>query len=614
MKRLVNSVGRLFSLLWRGLSICREFVGNLIFLILIILILSVFFYDHEKEVPDGAVLVLSLQGDIVEQRTEILLSGRLFGESVQEETLLKDVIDVVDYARDDERIEALMLDMRDMGNVGISKLQDIGAALKRFKDSGKKVFASADYFNQRQYYLAAFADQIYMHPMGGVLLTGFGLYRNYFKSALDKLLIQFHVFRVGTYKSALEPFLRDDMSEYAKESNLSWLNVLWSAYKENVAELRGLTQNNIDDYINNISELLAGSGGDAAKLALGYGLVDSLKTRDEVDEELIRLVGKDEEGKTFKQIQFEEYLDVVQPKRIQTHPEKPKVGVIVAKGIILDGTQPAGKIGGDTLADLIRQARLEENIKALVLRIDSPGGSALASETIRREIELTRKSGKPVVISMSSVAASGGYWIASAGDEIWAAPTTITGSIGIYSAFATFENTLNYLGIHNDGVGTTKLADAFDPARPLNPIVADSMDQIIRHSYQNFIERVSDGRNLSPEDVEKIAQGRVWAGKNAIEIGLLDKFCNLQDATQSAAKIANLKDYDIINVEQPLTAREKIIRRLNRLLTSALNSFWSPTTQPVVRFYNDVGSEIKQILELNDPQGIYSYCLICNIH
>jgi protease-4 len=613
MKRIATSIGRLFALLWRGLSFCRELVGNLIFLVLVILILSIFFYDREKEVPDGAALMLSLQGDIVEEKTETIFSSRLFGEPVRDETLLQDVIDAVDYARDDDRIKALVLDVRDLGNAGISKLLDIGEVLIRFKSSGKRVIACGDYFNQQQYFLAAYADQLYLHPMGGVMLTGFGLYRNHFKSALEKLLIQFHAFRVGTYKSALEPFLRDDMSEDAKEANLAWLNVLWSTYKENVAKRRRLTPAHIDDYVNHIAEHLAEAKGDAAQLALDYGLVDGLKTRDEVHEELIRLVGKDPEGPAFKKTQFDEYLAVVQPRRTQTRTDRSKVGIIVAKGIILDGDQPTGKIGGDTLADLIRQARQDDDIKALVLRIDSPGGSALASETIRREIKVTSESGKPVVVSMSSVAASGGYWIASAGDEIWAAPTTITGSIGIYSAFATFEKSLDYLGIHNDGVGTTQLADAFDPARPLNPVAADSMDQIMKRSYEHFIDRVAEGRNLSPEQVEKIAQGRVWAGKTALELGLVDKFGNLQDATRSAAKLADLKDYDVIYVERPLTAREKLITELNRFLTTAFDNVWRRPDDPLPRIYTDVGSEIKQILELSDPQGIYALCLICTV-
>ncbi|MBT8367366.1 MAG: signal peptide peptidase SppA [Deltaproteobacteria bacterium] len=613
MKSLFKAIRYFLSGFWRGLSICRVIVTNLLFLALIIFLISIILYDAEKDLPDQAALVLSLQGNIVEQKTETMLSNRLFGDTALEEILLKDVIDVIEHAAEDQRVQALVLDLRNLGRAGISKLQDIGAALQRFKTSGKTIYAYGDYFDQHRYYLAAHADQMNMHPMGGILLTGFGIYRNYFKSALEKLLIQLHVFRVGTYKSALEPFLRDDMSEYAKEANLSWLNVLWDIYKANVAQLRGFSPEAIDDYINNMSAHLASTGGDSAQLALDYGLVDALKTRDAVQEDLIRLVGENEEEKTYNQIKFNEYLNAIKPELMQTDPDSSKVGIIVARGIILDGTQPTGRIGGDTLAELVRKARLDDDIKALVLRIDSPGGSALASDIIRREMEITRQSGKPVIVSMGSVAASGGYWIASAADQIWAAPTTITGSIGIYSAFPTFEKSLGSLGIHNDGVGTTRLADAFDTARPINPILADSMEQTIQHSYHSFIHKVSEGRNMAPQDVEKIAQGRVWAGETALELGLVDAIGNLQDAVQSAAEMIDLEDYDVIYVEQSLTAREKMIRRLNRFLTGVFNSIWGHTVPPAVRVYRSIGFELERVMELNDPKGVYAYCLICDV-
>ena len=614
MKSLLKAIRYLLSGFWHGLSIFRVVVGNLLFLALIVFLLSIFLHDGDADLPDQAALVLSLRGDIVEQKSETVLSNRLFGEAAREETLLKDVIGVIDHAGGDRRVQALVLDLRHLGRAAISKLLDIGEALERFKASGKQVYAFGDFFDQRRYYLAAHADQISLHPMGGVLLTGFGLYRNYFKSALEKLLIQFHVFRVGTYKSALEPFLRDSMSEYAKDANLSWLNILWDEYKNKVAQLRDLSPQDIDDYINNGPEHLARVGGDDAQLALDLGLVDALKTRDEVRDDLIRLVGEDEDKKTFKQIEFDEYLTAIQPEFLQTHADRLKVGVIVAQGIILDGSQPTGRIGGDTLADLIRQARRDDEIKAVVLRIDSPGGNALASDIIRRELEITRQSGKPVVVSMGSVAASGGYWIASAADQIWAAQTTITGSIGIYSAFPTFEKSLDYLGVHNDGVGTTRLADAFDTARPLNPILADTMEQMIQHSYSRFIQKVSEGRNMMPEDVEKIAQGRVWAGKTAKELGLVDAIGNLQDAIGSAAEMAALKNYDVIYVKQPLTPREKMIRRLNRFLTGVVSHMGGQPVPRAVRMYEKFGSELEHVMELNDPKGVYAYCLICEIN
>ena len=614
MKSLFKAFRYLIRGFWQVLSACRVIAGNLILLALIVLFISIFFYDGKKDIPNEAALILAPQGDIVIQKTETVLSSRLMGEASQEETLLKDIIDVIDHARDDQRVKVLVLDLQDMGRAATSKLNDIGEALNRFKTGGKTIYAIGDYYGQQQYYLAAHADRLYLHPMGGVALTGFGIYRNYFKSALEKLMIQFHVFRVGTYKSALEPFLRDDMSEFAKEANLSWLSVLWEVYSKNIAEVRGLPPEAIDNYINNISENLSTVQGDTARLALDHGLVDALKTRDEIRAELIALVGQGGAEMTVNQIQFDDYLAAIQPQLKQSREDTAKVGVIVAKGIIKDGVQPAGKIGSETLTDLIRQGRLDDDVKALVLHIDSPGGSALASEIIRREIELTRQSGKPVIASMSSVAASGGYWIASAADEIWAATTTITGSIGIYGAFATFEKSLDYLGVHNDGVGTTRVADAFDTARPLNPIIADSMEQVIKHNYQRFIQTVSEGRNIALQDVEKIAQGRVWSGKSAKALGLVDQFGNLQNAVQSAASMANLEDYDVKYIEQPLTAREKMIKQLNRFIADVTEDISGRVTFPVVRFLQKLGPELEELAELNDPGGVYAYCLVCDVY
>ncbi len=614
MKSIFKFFHYLIRGFWHGLSTFRVIVGNLLLLAVIVLFFSIFFYDGKKDIPDEAALIVSPQGEIVIQRTETVLTSRLMGEASREETLLKDIIDVIEHARDDHRVKVLVLDLDEMGRAATSKLSEIGEALKRFKAGGKPIYATGDYYGQQQYYLAAHADRLYLHPMGGVALTGFGIYRNYFKSALEKLMIQFHVFRVGTYKSALEPFLRNDMSEYAKEANLAWLSVLWETYSRNIAELRGLPHDAIDNYINNISQNLSAVKGDTARLALDHGLVDALKTRDEVRAELIALVGQDEAKMAVNEIQFEDYLADIQPLRERNREDTPKVGVIVAKGVILDGVQPAGKIGSETLTNLIRQARLNEDVKALVLQIDSPGGSALASEIIRREIELTRQSGKPVIASMSSIAASGGYWIASAADEIWAATTTITGSIGIYGAFATFEKSLDYLGVHNDGVGTTRVADALDTARPLNPIIADSIEQVIRHNYQRFVQTVAEGRNIAQQDVEKIAQGRVWSGKSAKALGLVDQFGNLQDAVHSAARMTNLTDYDVTYIEQPLTAREKMIKRLNRFLVEAAKGISDRVTSPAVRFFQKIGPELKELAELNDPQGVYAYCLVCDIY
>jgi protease-4 len=612
MNKTKGKLRRFIRAFWNSVTFTRHFIGNLLFLLVIILLLIIFLFDTAPKVPKGAALILSPSGNIVEQKSGYLPLDLLFGRFA-EETLLKDIVDGIDHAKDDDNIKALVLDLDSMYGAGISKLQEIGAALNRFKQSGKTIIAVGDNFNQSQYYLAAHAEKIYLHPMGHVFLSGYGLYRKYVKSALEKLMVQIHVFRVGTYKSALEPFLRDDMSDEAREANLSWLNDLWHAYKSDVAALRGMDVDRIDGYINGVADYLAKVEGDIAKLALELGFVDALKTRDEVRGELIGLVGEDNKNKTYKHIHLKDYLEIIRPALLPADPRKGKVGVIIAKGLIMDGEQPAGRIGGDTLAELIRQARHNTQIKSVVLRVDSGGGSAFASEIIRKEVELIRRSGKPVVVSMSSAAASGGYWIATSANEIWASPTTLTGSIGIFGAFATFDKTLNHLGINTDGIGTTQLSGSFDPGRPLNPILAAVLQQTIEQGYKRFLERVAKGRKLSLEDVEKAAQGRVWSGKEALTLGLVDKLGNLKDAVQSAARLADLDDFEVVVIKRPLSARERILKKFNRLIFRLSQYTDLSIKRPTVWFYRSVGAELKQILQLNDPQGVYAYCLTCEV-
>jgi protease-4 len=614
-KSFFSGLRRILRLFWDGVSMVRRFVGNLLFLLLVILLLlSLFVFGRGRDVPDGAALIIDPSGYIVEQKAPSMLSGRLFGDEAQTETLLKDLIDAIDYAGDDGRIELLVLDLHKLAGAGPSKLQDIGAALMRFKNSGKQIIAHGDFFTQSQYYLAAHADHLYLSPMGGVGLYGYGVYRTYYRSALEKLRINFHVFRVGTFKSALEPFWRDDMSPDARESNLAWLNELWAYYKTDIAARRNIEPDIVDDYINNFPTHLAKFNGDTARLALDRNLVDAIKTRDEVRRELIDLVGEENDSGTFKQIDLKDYLQIIRPHLNMKNPLSPQVGVIVAKGMILDGDQPAGTIGGDSLADLIRQAREDDRINSLVLRIDTGGGSTFASELIRREIQLTRNSGKPVIISMGSVAASGGYWIATAADEIWASPTTITGSIGIFGAFATFEKSLDSLGIHNDGVGTTKLADAFDPSRPLNPLIKDAWQQMIEHGYDLFIKRVAEGRNMMPEDVEKIAQGRVWSGAAALKLGLVDQLGSLQEAVAAAAGRANLNNYEVSYIKKPLTSREKLIESLNRIFYGVVRDSALNNLPPALTELKDIRNDFKHFQRFNDPQGLYAYCLSCDFN
>ena len=608
---LFKTIGRMVKSFWRGLTVLRQFSVNLIFLIILVAVVSFLLSGFEKKIPGAAALILAPQGIIVEQASGSALAADLFDPSSHSETLLQDLIYAIDHARTDPRVQLIVLDLERLRGGGITKLHDVGTALREFRESGKQILAYGGIFTQQQYYLAAHADRVYLDPMGAVFLTGYGVYRNYYKSALDKLLVRMHVFIVGTFKSALEPFLRDDMSTPAKTANLAWLEDLWGAYRSDMAGLRPLEPEDFDAYINRYPELLAEAGGDSARLALTSGLVDGLKTRNEVEQELIGLVGKSEDGSTFNRIELDEYLGAIGPRPRVSGTGRDQVGVIFARGMILDGVQPAGRIGGDSLAGLIRSARTNPSIRALVLRLDTNGGSAFASEVIRRELEISRSAGIPVVVSMGSAAASGGYWIATAADEIWASPTTLTGSIGIFGAFATFEESLAKIGIHNDGVGTHAFSDAFIASRSMNPELASAMQQLTERGYRLFLEKVVDGRGLSMEAVEKIAEGRVWTGSRAQKIGLVDRLGDLEDAIGSAAQLAGLSDFSVVILDQPLSAREKLIRGLNRMVRSVHRSVDPEPRLESLKVLRDIWIDLTPLLQMNDPNGIYAYCLPC---
>lgn len=551
-----------FTLLWRGLDRARRLTLNLLFLGLLLLLLAWMLRDARPPVPGKAALVVAPSGLLVEQLSGDPVERALMGFLGQgrPETLLKTVVESIESARDDDRIQALYLDLDGVATGGLSKLQRVRRAVTAFKESGKPVIAAADLYTQPQYYLASAADEIYLHRMGMVLLTGYGSYRNYYKQGLDKLGVEANVFRVGEYKSAVEPYLRDDMSPEARESRREWLSKLWEAYKTDVAAQRDLSPEALQEYADGFHRGLAEQGGHAAELARAAGLVDEVVDRDRIRERMIELVGEDEEGETFEQIDYVSYAEAVgPPEREGQH----KIAVVVARGPILDGSQPPGVIGGDSTARLLRQARDDDEVKALVLRVDSPGGSSFASEVIRREVELTRQAGIPVVASMSSVAASGGYWISMSADEIWANPTTITGSIGIYAMAPTFQKTLGKLGIHNDGVGTTGLAGALHPERDLTPEVAQAIQLMIEQGYRDFITRAADGRGKTPEEIDKVARGRVWIGETAQELGLVDRLGDLEAAIEAAAVRADVgDDYRVAYFEKAPDPSRQLLGRL----------------------------------------------------
>lgn len=607
-----------FTGIWTLLNFLRNLVFNIVFIGLVVLVVAALMSDDGKiSVPKDSALVLNLYGDVVIQKQSVEPFDEFMREAFDQreenpEVLLRDILLTIENARQDNRIKAMVLDLHGMGNAGMDKLKQIAMAIEDFKQADKPVYAVGDFYTQGQYYLASHADHLYLNPMGFMFLDGFGRYQTYFKSALEKLKAKTHVFRVGTFKSAVEPVLRDDMSEEAKQANEAWLNSLWTQYKQDIASARGFSVENFDEQISDFMQKFESAGGDFAQYALQNNWVDALKTREEVRLELVELVGKDSSQKGYANIGFEQYLQVVKPVVLMNNGTD-KVGIVVAKGTILNGNQKAGTIGGDSTARLLRKARLDDSIKAVVLQVDSPGGSAFASEVIRQEVKLLQQAGKPVVASMSSMAASGGYWISASADEIWAAPSTITGSIGIFGMFLTYEDTLEWLGIHTDGVGTTEFSGAFSPARTLNPAIGNIFQRSIEHGYEQFIELVSDSRNLSLERVDEIAQGRVWIGETAKTLGLVDQLGYLHDAVQSAAKLANMERYDIQYVERTLTASELFWKELFGSSSSLIaKAITVDSDNRLMNMMQQLVSDYEKIGRLNDPKGMYALCIMCD--
>jgi protease-4 len=602
-----------FGTIWRGIDSARRILLNLLFLAILMAILAVWWMQEPLEVPSRAALVINPKGDIVEQ-----LSGESAQRAIRQamgvaetETLLRDLIEAIELAETDDRIQTLFLNLNGMGSAGLTKLQDLGTSIESFKESGKKVVAVADGYQQWPYYLAATADEVYMDPMGYLILEGFGRFRTYYKEGLDRLEVDYNVFRVGEYKSAVEPFLRNDMSEEAREANLEWLGDLWNAYLDDVSEARGMTSEELSGIVNGYDKFIHQAEGNIAQAAFDAGLVDGLMERNGIRQRMIELVGEDEETHSFHQIDFRSYLDLMESERREDEGEN-VVAVVVAKGSILDGSQPPGNIGGDSTAALIKKARQDDKVKAIVLRVDSGGGSAFASEVIRREFVLAREADKPVVVSMGTVAASGGYWISTASDEIWAHPSTITGSIGIFGMFPTFQRTMStYLGINVDGVGTTPVAGALRVDRKMEPRFAELFQLAIEQGYRDFLERVAEAREMTVEEVDEIARGRVWSGQDAFDQGLIDQLGGLDAAIVSAAEHAKLgDDYSIRYVEKkPKWYRQYLMEMIVAVANWAgpIDSQSGGILESIAQ--NLLPEEFNILQQFNDPRGIYAACL-----
>lgn len=599
--------------IWNGIRAVQSFTLTVLFLLVVALIIASLMKDNTPTMPNAGVLVLNLNGVLVEQtreeEPEIALLQR---DSAQpREILMRQLISALKKATDDGRIKGAILALHDFRGGAPSKLHRLGRALDAFRKSGKKVIATSDSYGQAAYLLAAHSDKILLHPMGSVMLTGYGRFRLYYKALLDKLNITAHVFRVGTFKSAIEPYIRDDMSPAARRANEAFLGDLWQAWLDDVTVARQLAPGALTAYIDNAADVLRAANGDTATAALDAGLVDAVMSRIEqrayLKDAFVDKSGGGGPSAKPANIAYGTYLQATGKAGAASGNV---IAVIVARGSIVDGKAPRGVIGGDTFATLIRQARQDKSVKALVLRVDSGGGSAFASEVIRRELAAAQAAGKPVVASMASVAASGGYWISASADEIWAAPTTITGSIGIFGFVPTFEKSLGAVGIHSDGLGTTPLSGAADLTRGIQPVMADLIQQSIENGYRRFITLVSTARHKTPAEVDAIAQGRVWSGQKALDLGLVDHLGTLDDAIEAAADRAGVDGWRTVYVEKQASYLNRVLSRLLRRIGPGADSGLAAMVRlvaPIGRILDDA----KILVGMNDPQGMYAMCLAC---
>ncbi len=608
-------LGRLFQRLWRILDGLRK-VLHLALLLFLFAIVWAAARHPLPLVPARAALVVRPEGRLVEQLTGSPFDrslGLLTGDH-EPETLVRDVVESIHVAAKDGRILALVLDPSQMSGAGLTKLRAIADAVQEFKKSGKKVLAYSRYASQEQYYLMAQADEAFLEPTGAVGVIGFAAYGLYFRDALDKLGVEVNVFRVGTHKSFTEPYTRQDMSPEDREQTQGWLTPLWQAYAIGVETARKLPAGSVDAYVAEAVPALKAADGDAGRLAEERRLVDGRKTTLEFERLLVGLVGEDHTTHSFNAIGHAEYLAAARPEAALTRHPAGEVAVLVAAGNIVDGERPAGEIGGDSFAEIVRGARYDDDVKAVVIRVDSGGGSMLASEVIRQEIAALKAAGKPVVASFSSVAASGGYYIAMDADEIWATPTTITGSIGVFGLVPTFEKTLAKLGVASDGVATSKLAGAMNLERSLPAEEKELLQTGVAHAYRDFVGRVASARHKTLAEIEQIAEGRVWIAPDAVRFGLVDHLGDLDAAVLAAAKRAKLAPgkYEVTFREKELTWRERLLRELRAEGELAVRGLGLAPTPPaaaaVARAVGAFQRQLRAVAAFNDPRHLYSYC------
>ncbi|MGW9792891.1 signal peptide peptidase SppA [Serratia sp. 121840015-1] len=614
MRTLWQIIAGIFRWTWRLLNFIRELILNLFLVLLILVGVGIYLSFQSSSTstaPARGALMVDLSGVVVDQpsvNNRVRQWGReLLGASSSrlQENSLFDVVDSIRKAKDDKNITGMVLQLNDFAGADQPSLRYIGKALREFRDSGKPIFAIGDSYNQTQYFLASYANKIYLSPQGAVDLHGFATNNLYYKSLLDMLKVTTNIFRVGTYKSAVEPLIRDDMSPAAREADSRWIGGLWQNYLETVAANRQLTPQQLFPGAAGVLSGLQAAGGDTARYALDNKLVDELASRTAIENQLVKTFGWDKQANDFNATSIYDY----QPKPDAN--QGGKIAVVFANGAIMDGPQTPGNVGGDTTAAELRQARLDPAIKAVVFRVNSPGGSVSASEVIRSELAAVRAAGKPVVVSMGGMAASGGYWVSTPADYIIASPSTLTGSIGIFGIINTYEKTLDTLGVHTDGVATSPLADiAVTKALPQE--FSQMMQLNIENGYKNFLDLVAKSRKMTPQQVDQIAQGHVWLGSDAKANGLVDQLGDFDDAVKKAAELAKLQQWQLDWFVDTPSLSDMVLSQfgvsIHAMLPAAIQAM---LPAPLASVANAVKEQPGLFNNLNDPQNRYAICLTC---
>ncbi|ELS9616783.1 signal peptide peptidase SppA [Salmonella enterica] len=614
MRTLWRFIAGFFKWTWRVLNFVREMVLNLFFIFLVLVGVGIWMQigngSNSEQTARGALL-LDISGVIVDKPSTNhrlgALGRQLFGASSDrlQENSLFDIVNAIRQAKDDRNITGIVLDLKNFTGADQPSMRYIGKALREFRDSGKPVFAVGENYSQGQYYLASFANKIWLSPQGQVDLHGFATNGLYYKTLLDKLKVSTHVFRVGTYKSAVEPFIRDDMSPAAREADSRWIGELWQNYLHTVSANRQISPQQLFPGAQAIIDGLTSVGGDTAKYALDHKLVDALASSADVEKALTKQFGWSKTENNYRAISYYDYS-------LKTPADTGgTIAVIFANGAIMDGEETSGNVGGDTTASQIRDARLDPKVKAIVLRVNSPGGSVNASEVIRAELAAARAAGKPVVVSMGGMAASGGYWISTPANYIVASPSTLTGSIGIFGVINTVENSLSSIGVHSDGVSTSPLAD-ISMTKALSPEVQQMMQLSIEYGYKRFITLVADARKRTPEQIDKIAQGHVWTGEDAKANGLVDSLGDFDDAVAKAAELAKLKQWHLDYYQDEPTVLDMVMDSMTGSVRAMLpEAIQAMLPAPLVSAANTVKAEGDKLAAFNDPQNRYAFCLTC---